>query len=183
MIGMLLAMAHAAPTQELEADYRSYLDQAKFFIKRGWPADAEQQLELATRHPDGELDPEVWFLLANVRYDLADLVGARQAAEKALTQSRDPQQAATTREWLNFLDDRFGMLELIPPRPGLSTRVTLELQGMILDPELKEWYARALERLEGSVDLPRGSPTRSTATPSRSRPVRPLGFRCRCAAS
>lgn len=148
------ALAVAAPGEEVAVDYRGYLDQARFFVKKGWYPDAAEQLELATRHPDGRLDPEVWFLLARVRYALADLDGARDAAERALTMSRDEAQAAATTEWLEFLARSFGTVELTGPRPGLTARVSLELKGTLLDPELKACLARAQERLAEPVELP-----------------------------
>lgn len=154
MIPLVLALAHASPTEGEVVDYRGFLDQARFFVRKGWFTDAEEQLVQATRHPDGKVDPEVWFLLAQVRYELADLPGAHAAADQALTWSRDPDQAAATREWVDFLGQRFGMVRLEPPRAGLNTTVDLELQGTILDPELKAWYGRAQERLAGPVDLP-----------------------------
>ena len=36
-----------------DTDFRGYLDQAEFFLRKDWYADAEEQLVLATEHPDG----------------------------------------------------------------------------------------------------------------------------------
>ena len=55
-----------APVQALasDEDFRSYLDQARFFLRKEWYADAREQLEKAVSTQDGKLDPEAWFLLA-----------------------------------------------------------------------------------------------------------------------
>ena len=82
-----------------DGDFRSYVDQARFFLRKGWYEDALVELEKARAHPDGALDPEVWYLLANVRYHLGDVPAAKRAAEKAHSQSRTEaqlQQASTS---------------------------------------------------------------------------------------
>ena len=151
---MLAALALAAPEVVIEADYRSYVDQAKFFLKKDWYVDAEAQLSLAVAHPDGRLDPEAWFLLARVRFELADLPGARDAADHALTQSRDDEQARQTEELLTFLQQRFGSLQLISTRAGVSTKIDVVLTSVLLDPQLKAYYTQIAGRLKEPVVLP-----------------------------
>ncbi|NCG21516.1 MAG: hypothetical protein GWP91_21090 [Rhodobacterales bacterium] len=151
---MLAALASAAPEVVIEADYRSHVDQAKFFLKKNWYIDAEAQLSLAVTHPDGRLDPEAWFLLAKVRYELADLPGARDAADHALTQSRDDEQTRQTQELLNFLEQRFGSLQLTSSRAGVSTQIDIALTSVLLDPQLKSYCMQIVKSLMEPVVLP-----------------------------
>jgi len=148
-----LAVADEVPVETV--DYRSYLDQARFFVKRGWYPDAEEQLELAVATDDGQLDAEVWFLLAQVRYELADLSGARQAADRALVNAFDEVQTKETRALLTFFEDKFGFVQLVAPVEGAATRLEVELTSTLFDPDLKEFLARLLARLdEEPVVLP-----------------------------
>ena len=147
-------VAVAAPPATPDGDFRSYVDQARFFMKKSWYADAAEQLELAIRTEDGTLDPEAWFLLATVRYKLAQLSEAREAADRALVNSRSADQTRQAEEFLNFLDEQFGIVELTPPRPGVATRLHVELKSVIFDPQLKEYFTQLTGRLEEKITLP-----------------------------
>ena len=68
-------------------DVAGHVSQAKFFLKKGWYPDALKELEGAAALPDGAIDPEVWYLIATVRYALLDVAGASDAAERALHQA------------------------------------------------------------------------------------------------
>ena len=150
------ALAHAEePAVAVEADYRSYLDQARFFVKRGWYPDAEEQLQLATTHPDGALDAAAWALLAQVRYELADLHGARFAADRALVNSHDAEQTRQTRELLTFFETKFGFVDLVAAQEGAATHLEVELLSTLFDPDLKAFLGRLDERLvDDPVVLP-----------------------------
>ncbi len=152
LLTVLVVPAHAdAPAS---ADFRSYLDQAKFFLKKAWYEDAAEQLELAVKTDDGEIDPEAWFLLAKVRYELCDLNGARFAVDRALVHSRDQTQALQTLELQNYLNERFGYVQLTAPYGGMATHIEVELQSVIFDPDLKNWLQRLLAKLDDEVTLP-----------------------------
>lgn len=157
VIGAVLAQTPAPagpPAQEEAADFRGFVDQARFFLRREWYADAAGQLERAVATPDGRLDPEAWFLLAKVRYELADLDGARQAADRALVHSRTPEQTEQAHELLRWLTDQFGYVELVPPRPGMTALVDVQLQSVLFDPQLKLYFNKLLDRLERPLTLP-----------------------------
>lgn len=162
---MLLWLTTAAMAAETRSDdFRSYLDQARFFIKREWHEDAAEQLELAVQTEDGRQDPEAWFLLAKVRYELCDLAGARDAAEQARLNSNDPQQFNQTHELLAFYRESFGFVELTGARGGLTTELSLQLESTLFDPDLKNYFNKLSAKLAGqSVVLPHslGLPTGS----------------------
>lgn len=173
MIGLLLAgLAFAA-------DHRDHVDQARLFARREWYADAEAELERAVALPDGELDPEAWYLLAMVRRQLADHDGARDAADRARLHARTADEAAAAAALLDWLD-RFGTLRIEGVR---ATRVALEAKGPLLDPELERWVRRVAERarrpdaLPLELDLPAGSYTvNGSAVDLRAGEVRALAL-------
>ena len=153
MVWWLSAWTPVAQAEEpavVSVDYRSFLDQARFFVKRGWYPDAEEQLEHAVATEDGRLDPEVWFLLAQVRYELADLAGARDAADRAMVNSHDELQTRETRELLTFFEQKFGFVELVAPVEGAATKLEVTLSSTLFDPDLKEFLNRLLIRLDAA---------------------------------
>ena len=150
---MILLVAATASAQEV-VDYRDHVDQARFYLKKSWYADALAELEAAAASPDGRLDAEVWFLLAQTRYALGELSGARYAADRAFVNSRTPDQASQSRELSEHLDETFGVLRLLPPRDSVTTRIDLELESRLLDPELKRWVTMLQERLDDTTTLP-----------------------------
>jgi hypothetical protein len=142
--------AFASDTQ----DFRSHLDQARFFLRKEWYGDALEELERAVATADGKLDPEAWFLLAKVRYELGDLPGARFAADRALVHSRDQDQARQTHELLTFFEQKFGFVKIEAPVSGTSTHLVLTLESTLFDPDLKRWVNRVVEQLQEPVTLP-----------------------------
>lgn len=140
-------VATAAPSRSELQDYRGILDQARFQIRKEFWDQAERDLERAVEHPDGAADAEAWFLLAQVRYQRADLPGALQAAERALTNARDPNQAEQTKGILSFLSTGFARVTVQGTQPGLRWHPRLELQGTLFDPEQQAWVERLTARL------------------------------------
>jgi hypothetical protein len=149
-----LAGAETGEEPEPTADFRSYLDQARFFLKKEWYRDAREQLELAVATEDGRLDPETWFLLAKVRFELGDLVGARYAADRALVNSRNEEQVRQTQELLHFFEQKFGYVTVVAPYDGMSTTLSVTLESTIFDPELKIWLNNLIASLDEPVVLP-----------------------------
>jgi hypothetical protein len=140
-------MAAPEAPDAVEVDYRGYLDQARFFVKRGWYPDAEEQLQLAVAHPDGQLDAAAWFLLAQVRYELADLHGARYAADRAMVNSHDAEQTAQTRQLLSFFSEKFGFVQLQAGQEGAATHLDVALQSTLFDPDLRRFVGQLTERV------------------------------------
>lgn len=148
-----------APTAAAEeppapSDYRSHVDQARFFIRKGWFADARAELERAVASEDGRLDPEAWMLLAKVAYEGFDLTRAREAADRALVQSRTPDQTAQARDLLSWFDSQFGVVTVHGPQEGTTSRLRLDLASLQLDPDLKGWIDGVAARVADPVVLP-----------------------------
>lgn len=148
MIWLWLTVAASAD------DARSYLDQARFFVKKEWYDDALQQLVIAVGRSEGDADPEAWFLLSQVRYQLCDLQGAREAAQTALDRATDPDHVRQATDYLQYLSTRFGLVQLTSRR-GTTPPMTIELTSPVYDPDQKRYVARLAERLgAGPVALP-----------------------------
>jgi hypothetical protein len=148
------ALADDDPALASSEDFRSYLDQAKFFLRKEWYEDAREQLERAVGTEDGKLEAEAWFLLAKVRYELGDLQGARFAADRALVHSQDDAQTQQTHELLSYLDQKFGFVTVDAPYDGVSTLLEVQLESTIFDPDLKVWLNRLQRTLAEPVVLP-----------------------------
>ncbi len=153
MLALLLALSSGASAQELE-DYRSHVDQARFFIRKGWYEDAALELEAATTHADGELDGTAWYLLAEVRYHLGDIDGAKEAADRAHSNSRSEADLERAAGFSRWLQDNFGELEVHTRFDGVESAVTVELTSLILDPELKSYLSELSTRLAEPRPLP-----------------------------
>ncbi len=155
-----VAFAQAPSTGE---DFRGYLDQARFFLRKGWYEDAARELEKAVAHPDGWVDPEAWFMLASVRLELLDIDGARDAAARAHTYSRDEDQLAQAAGLSSFVDQEFGVVTIRAPQPGLAARLEIELLSLLFDPTLTAFLERVEEAhrrrevLPVRIGLPVGS--------------------------
>jgi hypothetical protein len=136
-----------------EADQlRGHLDQARFFVKKQWYEDARKELEAAVALPDGRIDPEAWYLLATVRYELCDVEGARAAAARAHSYSRDDEQLQLAATLNAFLAEQFGIVEVRAPYAGLTGSLSIEAEGPLLDPNLK-LYVERLRKLHGGKIL------------------------------
>ncbi|MFT7519764.1 MAG: hypothetical protein ACI9MC_001908 [Kiritimatiellia bacterium] len=151
---LLFLSTHLVPTDIAWAatpedkDFRGFIDQAKFQIRNEYWDSAAEVLERATQHPDGRIDPEAWFLLAQVRYQLGDLPGSQKAADKALTYSRDLGQTEATANFLNFVNTQFGLVRIEPSQPGMQAQLHPEFDGTFFDPELKRWVDDQNKRLK-----------------------------------
>jgi hypothetical protein len=152
VIWTLLTVVAAA--DDSASDFRSNLDQAKFFIRKKWYEDALEQLQASVQHEDGRIDPEAWYLLATVRYELADLEGARKAAERAHSFSRDDNQLEQASALAAFLREQFGVVRLTNPHEGVVTKLDVQLTSLLFDPGLKAYLTRLAERTRGDMLLP-----------------------------
>jgi len=148
--------AHAAEPDPSAIDYRGALDQARFQIRKGYFDQALADLERAVQHPDGRLDAEPWFLLAQVRLQLGDIVGARQAANKALTYARDPEQESQSAALVGLLDTGYGLVRVEATQPGTPWRPRLEPAQPLMDPGQAQIIERMARRIRKSHEpLPR----------------------------
>jgi hypothetical protein len=151
---MLLAPLVAVAQETQAEDFRGYIDQAKFSIKKGWWTEARDQLDLAVTHPDGWADPEAWYLLATVRYELSDIEGARNAASRAHTYSRSEEQLQVSAGFSAFVHEQFGIIEVRAPYPGMAARLDIELQTLLFDPEQTQYLEGIQTRYKRKVVLP-----------------------------
>ncbi len=151
MIALALALAAPAVAQPAPADA---IEAARFFIRKEWYADAEAELSSFVATEDGALDPEAWYLLAQVRFERADLDGARDAAERAQTFARDDAQLQQAASFAEFLRTQFGVLTVEGTYAGVSTTLDLSLDSVLYDPDLKAWLARLSAIVETPLELP-----------------------------
>lgn len=151
MITLLLGAAMAQ-----SPDFRSHLDQAKFFVRRGWADDALAELERAAATEDGRIDPDVWWLLAQVRLELGDLAGAEDAAEKAHSYARTDEQVHAASALASFLREAFGTLRVDSSPGGLSSTLEVARSEPLVDPAVAAYFARLTASLSGEgSQLPR----------------------------
>jgi hypothetical protein len=130
------------------------LAEARFSIKKHYWTDAQDWLDRYTSTPDGRIDPEAWYLLAQVRYELLDLEAAKQAAERAHSYSRNDQELEQASSYAAFLRDNFGVLRLRAAHEGLAGPVKVDLAVPLLDPNLDAWFDRQKKKLAARQVLP-----------------------------
>lgn len=161
-MSLLFVVASVLAAPAAETDFRSYLDQAEFFLRKDWYDDAEEQLVFATEHPDGQHDPLAWYLLSTTRIALGDVTGARIAAGRAQTNARTIEQAEQASDLVQYLQTTYGELVLTGPE-GTSARVDLVLTSMLFDAQAQETalvvrdVGRAKGLLPRTIGLPAGS--------------------------
>lgn len=157
MMGLLAGVVLVAPVQAQapQDDFHGHIDNAKLFIRKQYWQDALLELESAVALDDGRIDPEAWFMLATVRYELCDLEGARAAAARAHSYSRNDEQLQQASGLSAFLTEQFAVVEIRGPYSGLTARLDVELQSVLFDPNLKLYLAKLKStRLDKKVMLP-----------------------------
>ncbi|MFK7930901.1 MAG: tetratricopeptide repeat protein [Myxococcota bacterium] len=152
MIPLVVALFCAAQ-EPAELDYRGSLDQARFQIRKGYWDQALADLEKAVTHPDGRNDAEAWFLLAQVRLQVGDVMGARKAANHALTNARTPDQQSQTTSLVMLLESAYGIVTLGGSQPGLTLRPKFVPSAPLVDPEQSALVERTQKRLRSTKPL------------------------------
>jgi hypothetical protein len=130
------------------------LAQARFAIKKRYWADARDLLAAHVASPEGRIDPEAWYLLAQVRFELLDLPGAAEAAERAHSYSRNDAELEQASNYATFLRDNFGTVALSATHDGLSGSVVVEIAVPLLDPTVEAWFSRQKKQLGARQVLP-----------------------------
>ncbi len=152
MIGLVLLLGTVPAAHG--RDLPSYLNQARHFVSQELYPDALEQLELAVAAPSGDQSAEAWYLLAQVRFEVTDLPGARDAATKARALSTEPQELRQTAQFTKYLRDNFGFVRLRSKR-ATTAEIRVDLETTLLDPDLKRYVQRLQERLaKGALALP-----------------------------
>jgi hypothetical protein len=151
----LCAAAAASAAPEVEAgDPAHHLRQAKLFFKKGWMADAADELALARKSTAGQAMYEVWWMSSQVAYERANGVKAREFAAQARTRAVTAEEQQQSQGWIDQFDANMGFVEVDGPQEGLKTRLQLERSGLLFDPGQKRYLDRlALDWRERS-DLP-----------------------------
>ncbi len=153
---------------------QTHLDQARLYMRKQWFDEAAAELELATQTAAGATNAEAWWLLAQVRYELLDAKGAMDAARTAAGVTSDPGEASQAQAYADWIATSFGLVAIAAPQPGVQSRLQLDRESLLLDPELKRFVDRvALEwthpqALPMQIMLPsgdykiQGTPVRAT---------------------
>jgi hypothetical protein len=143
----LAAPADAAPDPSEDVDYRGFVDQARFQIRKEYWDQAERDLERAVAHPDGALDAEAWWMLAQVRLQLARVPEALEAAAQSLKHARTPEQTSQAAALVDQLRYQFGVVRIVGAQPGVRLRPDLDPDGALLDPSTEALVVRLEKRL------------------------------------
>ena len=150
MSWLLYAWLGVAQAQDAE----HHVNQARLFVKKQWYDDAEAELEDAVRLPDGRDSYDAWWLLAQVRYELLDAEGASEAARTATELTRDPDEALQAQQLAEWIDATFGVVVIEAPYEAMASRIQLERNSMLLDPDLKRFVDQLALRWTKPQPLP-----------------------------
>jgi hypothetical protein len=125
----------AAPAEDAAVQHA--MDQAKLFSRRGWVEDARAELEAAAATAAGAESAALWWALAGARLTLCDAEGAWLAAERAAALTEDEAARAEALAFAADLRGQHGVLTVSAPHDGMFSRLQLEPQSMLLNPEHK----------------------------------------------
>ncbi len=131
------------------------IDQARLFIRKGWHEDAHAELMEALATPEGSQSFEVHWLLSQVSYELLMVGPAVDHARVAAGLTEDADKSAECWQLVEFYEGTYGSVQVIGPQQGLKSRLQLELQTTLFDPELTRYVKRKTLDLTESAPLPR----------------------------
>jgi hypothetical protein len=150
MSALVLALVLVASA----GDYEVHKSQADLYAKRGFYADARDELALAMDTPEGQSDPELAWTAAQVAWELQDVEAAIDMAERTARLASDDDVRENATAWAENLRETFGFLHVEGPYAGMSTRIQLDPRSTIYDPELKRYLNKLGVTLRISTDLP-----------------------------
>lgn len=153
VLGLMFTITTSLASDPTLSDYRSHVDQARFFIKKGWLTDAHMELMSAASDPNGRLDAEVWFLLALLELQRCDMAAARHAASTAQTHAVDEEQLRQIMAVQQEMKTGYGWLTL--PKSYPKRALLLQSNSTIFDTAAKKFFDRVQKRLEDSKPLPK----------------------------
>ena len=149
-----LAVLCLLPSMVWASDPEHAISQAKHFAKKGWFGDAIRELEESAQTAEGKSSFSVHAMLAQLHYQQADASRALEIGRRALELSTDPSSAAETQRLVTFLESNFGVLNLVPPYPGMKSPLELNTSTPILDPEVQRFYQVQKQALAEGIVLP-----------------------------
>ena len=120
--------------------------------KKGWLDDAVRELEEAAQSEEGKTSFEVHAMLAQIHYQQADADRTLAAGRRALEVSTDPSTATET-QLVAFIESNFGT-PTWSLYPGMESRLEIESETPILDPELQRFTGSLKQRLSEKTALP-----------------------------
>ena len=150
MSALVLALVLVARAGE----YEVHKSQAEIYAKRGFYADARVELALAMDTPEGRNDPELAWTAAQVAWELQDVEGAIDMADRTARLAADEDVRENATAWADNLRETFGFLTIEGPYAGMTTPIQLDPRSTIFDPELKRYINKLGVRLRSSTDLP-----------------------------
>jgi hypothetical protein len=150
LFASLVALAGAA-----QVDVDKHVGQARLYAKKGWHEEAMEELQEALQTDAGRASFELHALAARVSYSLWDAEAAIRFAGHAADLTPDAAQAASMRQFHDYLDRTFGVLLVLGPYDGMTTGLEVERTTPLLDPRLKEWNNSLAEQLRKRQVLPR----------------------------
>jgi len=150
MSALVLALVLVARAGE----YEVHKSQAEIYAKRGFYADARVELALAMDTPEGRNDPELAWTAAQVAWELQDVEGAIDMADRTARLAADEDVRENATAWADNLRETFGFLTIEGPYAGMTTPIQLDPRSTIFDPELKRYINKMGVRLRSSTDLP-----------------------------
>jgi hypothetical protein len=151
---LLVTLLATAPAVAQDASSSHAVDQAQLFMRKGWHADARDELLRALTTPEGSQNYQVHWLLAQVLYELLEVGRAMEHAEVAAGLTEDPDKQAACWQLVEFYESTFGAVMVLGPGKGLNSRLQLELTSTLFDPELKRFVGRRTLELTEPVKLP-----------------------------
>jgi len=150
---LLLGLA-LSPAVHAQASAADHLAQAQLFVRRRWFEDADTELRAGLALPEGERDYELHWLAAQVAWELLDVERALEMAQASAELAPDDARRQAARDLAESYRNGFGFLEISGPRAGLVSRLQLEPEGPIFDPELKRYVNRKSLELRERTPLP-----------------------------
>lgn len=157
---LVLALSAAVPrtavADEAAPNVNHAVNQARFFVRKGWYEDARLELDKVLDTPGAEQNQELQLLAAQVCYELLDIACAVEHARLAAELeglSADPQLTRQANELLDYLSG-FGFLDVRGPQPGVISRLQLDLVSTIFDPEAKKFVNSQALAIREKVTLP-----------------------------
>lgn len=135
-------------------DYQVHRQQAELHVKRGYWSDALDALAQAMATPRGRKDHELYWMAAQVCWELLDVETAMAMAWRAAELAPDAATREQAEIWAESLEDSFGFLYVEGPHPGMNSRMQLELSSTLFDPELKRYVNQVSLAWRNKTDLP-----------------------------
>lgn len=147
-----VVMVGSAQAQTGGAD--QHLAQAELFARRGWYADADQELRSGLILPDGQEHFGLHWLAAQVAWELLDVERAWQMSQRAAELAPDPERQAAASALADSYATTFGYVDIQGPHDDLVSRLQVEPMGPIFDAELKRYVNRLSLSLRERTPLP-----------------------------